>query len=227
MKVDIYSDVACPWCYIGQARFERALADVAGAERVDVRYHPYQLDPRAPTDAEPMYDYLTRRFGERGRSMAAHVIGVARGEGLAMDYERGLSVNTLNAHRLSMLADREYGSETQRALIRRLFDAHFVEGNDVGDPRVLAALAGEVGMDPDTARNYLETERGTREVREAIAAAQRLGVTAVPTYVFDDKYVIEGAQPTELFQQALHSIAEESAAVRVVPNAVEEPPAVR
>ena len=212
MKVDIYSDVACPWCYVGQARFERALAEFAGVERVDVRYHPYQLDPGAPAEAEPMYDYLTRRFGERSRSMAAHVIGIARGEGLEMDYDRGLSVNTLNAHRLSMLADREYGAETQRALIRRLFDAHFAEGKDVGDPRVLAELAGEVGMDPDAARNYLETDAGTGEVTEAIADAKRLGVSAVPTYVFDDKYVIEGAQPTALFQQALHTIAEETAA---------------
>ena len=211
MKVDIYSDVACPWCFIGQARFERALAEFAGTEHVDVRYHPYQLDPRAPTEAEPMYDYLARRFGERSRAMAAHVIGIARGEGLVMDYDRGLTVNTLNAHRLSMLADREYGAPTQRALIRRLFDAHFAEGKDVGDPRVLAELAGEVGMDPDMARNYLETDAGTGELREEIAAAQRLGVNAVPTYVFDDKYVIEGAQPAALFQQALHTIAAEAA----------------
>lgn len=212
MKVDIYSDVACPWCYIGQARFERALAEFGGAEHVEVRYHPYQLDPRAPMDAEPMYDYLARRFGDRSRDMASHVIGVARGEGLEMDYDRGLTVNTLNAHRLSMIADREYGAAMQRALVRRLFDAHFAEGKDVGDPRVLAELAGDVGMDPDVARNYLESGEGAGEVREKITAAQRLGVDAVPTYVFDDKYVIEGAQATELFLQALNTIADEAAA---------------
>jgi len=211
MKVDIYSDVACPWCYIGQARFERALGQFAGAEHVEARYHPYQLDPRAPAEAEPMFDYLERRFGARGRAMAGHVIGIARGEGLEMDYDRGLSVNTLNAHRLLMLADREHGPATQHALMRRLFDAHFSEGKDVGDPRVLAALAGEVGMDADMVRNYLETEEGTGEVHEAIASAQRLGVNAVPTYVFDDKYIIEGAQPAELFLQALHTIADEAA----------------
>ena len=212
MKVDIYSDVACPWCYIGQARFERALGQFEGAEHVEVRYRPYQLDPRAPADAEPMYDYLERRFGARARAMAAHVIGIARGEGLEMDYDRGLTVNTLNAHRLLALADREPGADTQQALMRRLFDAHFAEGKDVGDPRVLAAIAGEVGMDADAARNYLETDEGTGEVREEIAAAQRLGVNAVPTYVFDDKYIVEGAQPAELFLQALNTIAEEAAA---------------
>ncbi|MFL5620315.1 MAG: DsbA family oxidoreductase [Gemmatimonadaceae bacterium] len=212
MKVDIYSDVACPWCYIGQARFERALDEFAGAEHIEVRYRPYQLDPRAPMSAEPMYDYLERRFGARGRGMAAHVIGIARGEGLVMDYDRGLSVNTLNAQRLLMLADREYGAAMQRALMRRLFDAHFAEGKDVGDPRVLAELAGEAGMEPDAVRNYLETDEGTGEVQEEIAAAQRLGVGAVPTYVFDDRYIVEGAQPTALFLQALNTIAEEAAA---------------
>jgi len=209
MKVDIYSDVACPWCYIGQARFERALGQFEGAEHVEVRYRPYQLDPRAPADAEPMYDYLERRFGARARAMAAHVIGIARGEGLEMDYDRGLTVNTLNAHRLLALADREPGADTQQALMRRLFDAHFAEGQDVGDPRVLAAIAGEVGMDADAVRNYLETDEGTGEVREEIAAAQRLGVNAVPTYVFDDKYIVEGAQPEELFLDALRTIGSE------------------
>jgi predicted DsbA family dithiol-disulfide isomerase len=215
MRVDIYSDVACPWCYIGQARFERALDEFPGREHIEVRYRPYQLDPRAPVSAEPMYDYLERRFGARARAMASHVIGIARGEGLEMDYDRGLSVNTLNAHRLLMLADREHGAATQHALMRRLFDAHFSEGKDVGDPRVLAELAGEVGMDPDAARNYLETDEGAGEVHEAIAEAQRLGVSAVPTYVFDDKYLVEGAQPTELFLQALTTIAEEAAATDV------------
>jgi predicted DsbA family dithiol-disulfide isomerase len=212
MKVDIYSDVACPWCYIGQARFERALGEFAGAEHIEVRYRPYQLDPRAPTSAEPMFDYLERRFGARGRAMAAHVIGIARGEGLEMDYDRGLSVNTLNAHRLLLLADREQGPTMQRALMRRLFEAHFAEGKDVGDPRLLAELAGEVGLDPDAVRNYLETDEGAGEVQVEIAAAQRLGVSAVPAYVFDDKYVVEGAQSTEVFLQALKAIADEAAA---------------
>ena len=212
MRVEIYSDISCPWCYIGLARFERALETFDGADRLDIRYRPYQLDPRAPTDAEPMFDYLARRFGARSRDMAAHVIEIARGEGLVMDYERGVSVNTLNAHRLLMLADRENGPATQRELMRRLFRAHFAEGEDVGDPRVLARLAGDVGMDADAARNYLETDEGTREVRENIAEAQRLGVSAVPTYVFDERYVIEGAQPTELFLQALTTVAGEAAA---------------
>jgi predicted DsbA family dithiol-disulfide isomerase len=129
-----------------------------------------------------------------------------------MDYERGLSVNTLNAHRLLALAEREQGVAVQRALVRRLFAAHFAEGRDVGDPGVLVDLAAGVGMDPEPVRAYLESDAGTREVRAEIAAAQRLGVTAVPTYVFDDKYVVEGAQPPELFLQALNTVAEQTPA---------------
>ena len=212
MHVDVYSDISCPWCYIGLARFERAVAAFDGADRLDIRYRPYQLDPLAPMDAEPMFDYLARRFGARSRAMAAHVIEIARGEGLVMDYERGLSVNTLNAHRLLIFAERENGPAVHRELIRRLFLAHFSEGKNVGDPRVLAALADDVGMDTDAARNYLETENGTREVREGIAEAHRIGVTAVPTYVFDDRYIVEGAQSTDLFLQALATVADEAAA---------------
>jgi predicted DsbA family dithiol-disulfide isomerase len=215
MRIDIYSDVSCPWCYIGLARFERALATFDGADRLDIRYRPYQLDPMAPTDAEPMFDYLARRFGARSRAMATHVIEIARGEGLVMDYEHGLSVNTLSAHRLLILAEREHGPAVHRELIRRLFRAHFSEGKNIGDPRVLAALAADVGMDTDAARNYLETEEGTREVREGIAEAYRIGVSAVPTYVFDDRYIVEGAQPTELFLQALTTVADEAAANNV------------
>ena len=212
MKVDIHSDVACPWCYIGQARFERALADFERADEVEVRYRPYQLDPRAPMHAEPMLDYLARRFGARGREMANHVIEIARAEGLVMNYDHGLAVNTLNAHRLLALAEQEHGVAVQRTLVRQLFAAHFAEGLDVGDTRVLSELAAGVGMNAERVLAYLDSDAGTLEVREEITAAQRLGVNVVPTYVFDDRYIVEGAQPSELFLQALNMVSEESSA---------------
>ena len=209
MKVDIYSDIACPWCYIGHARFQRALEQFAGSDRLDVSYRPYQLDPDAPARAEPMLDYLARRFGAQARAMADRVIRIGRDEGLAMDYERGLAVNTLNAHRLVSLAERERGTPAQDAMVVRLFAAHFAEGCDVGDPDALAKLAADVGMDPVAVRDHLRSDAGTREVRDEISAARRLGVTAVPTYVFDDRYIVEGAQPTELFVQALDVVVRE------------------
>ena len=210
MKVEIYSDVACPWCYIGKARFERALAAFPGGAGVEVVYRPYQLDPSAPAQAEPMLEYLERRFGANARAMAGRVVETARSEGLVMDYDRGLAANTLNAHRLMRLAEREHGAETQRAVAEKLFEAHFSSGRDVNDPEVLAEIAGTAGMDPQRVRELLASGEGTGEVREEIAAAQRLGVTAVPTFVFDGKYAVQGAQPTSAFLQALETVARES-----------------
>lgn len=161
--------------------------------------------------AVPMLDYLARRFGAQARAMADRVIEIARGEGLEMDYDRGLTVNTLNAHRLLALAERDRGGEMQRALMRRLFAAHFAEGRDVGDVDVLAGLAADVGLDAGAVRAYLASDAGVREVQQEIAEPRELGVTAVPTFLFDDKYVVEGAQPTPLFIQALDTIAREAA----------------
>lgn len=210
MKVEIYSDVACPWCYIGEARFERALAAFPGAEEVEVVYRPYQLDPAAPAEAEPMLEYLERRFGANARAMAGRVAENARGEGLVMDYDRGLAVNTLDAHRLLWLAEREHGPEVQRAVATGLFEAHFSRGSDVGDPEVLAGIAAAAGMDAGRVREYLASDEGAREVREEIAGAQRLGITAVPTFVFEEKYAVQGAQPTSAFLQALETVAREA-----------------
>lgn len=212
MKVEIYSDVACPWCYIGKRRFERALTAYPGAEGVEVVYRPYQLDPGAPTPGVPMREYLTRRFGPGSAGMADRVVETARGEGLTMDYDRGLAANTLDAHRLMHLAEREYGPAAQRALAERLFAAHFAEGEDVGDAMILARIAEEAGMDATRARDYLASDEGRDEVQSEIAAAQRLGITAVPTFVFEGKYAVQGAQPTSAFLQALETVARETSA---------------
>lgn len=212
MKVEIYSDVACPWCYIGKARFERALGAFPGGGDVQVVYRPYQLDPSAPTRAVPMLEYLERRFGAGARAMTGRVVETARGEGLAMDFDRGLAANTLDAHRLMRLAEREHGPGTQRAVAEGLFEAHFSAGRDVSDTVVLAEIAGAAGMDPRRVREYLASGEGTREVKEEIAAAQQLGITAVPTFVFEGKYAVQGAQPTSAFLQALETVAQEAAA---------------
>ena len=210
MKVEIYSDVACPWCYIGKARFERALGAFPDGGDVEVVYRPYRLDPSAPAQAVPMLEYLERRFGTGARAMAGHVVETARGEGLAMDFDRGLAANTLDAHRLMRLAEREHGPETQRAVAEKLFEAHFSAGRDVGDAGVLAEIAGAAGMDPLRVREYLASGEGAPEVKEEIAAAQRLGITAVPTFVFEGRYAVQGAQPTSAFLQALETVAREA-----------------
>lgn len=211
MKVEIYSDIACPWCYVGKSRFERALADFAGRDAVEVVFRSYQLDPAAPFVSEPMYDYLARRFGGDPRAMTARVAELARDEGLDMNFERGRSVNTLLAHRLLWLAEREQGAEMQRSLVESLFRAHFSEGRDVGDVETLVEIAANHRMDADRVRAFLQSSDGTREVQDAISDAQRLGITAVPTFVFDEKWAVQGAQPSSTFAEAFEAVAREEA----------------
>ncbi len=209
MKVEIYSDVACPWCYIGEERFERALSAYPGAAEVEVTYRPYQLDPRAPAEARPLRDYLAGRFGPRADHVAGHVVEAARAEGIAMDFDRALAANTLSAHRLMHLAEREHGPEVQRAVARRLFEAHFSLGGDVGDAETLAELAADCGMDRDRVREYLASGEGTQEVREQIDRARRMGIGAVPTFVFEGRFAVQGAQPASAFLQALEAVEKE------------------
>lgn len=212
MKVEIYSDVACPWCYVGKSRFERALRESGRAGEVEIAYRPYQLDPNAPTKAVPMWSYLERRFGPGARAMVQRVIDQAAGEGLTMDYDRGLNVNTLQAHRLSELAHREYGHAVQAAAVEGLFRAHFAEGRDIGDASVLAEIGGAAGMDAARVRSYLRSPEGTAEVEAEIDAARQLGITAVPTFVFDGQYAVQGAQPTTVFREVLDEVARLSGA---------------
>jgi predicted DsbA family dithiol-disulfide isomerase len=209
MKVEIYSDVACPWCYIGKRRFERALAGFAGAAGVEVVYRPYQLDPSAAATATPLMPELTRRYGTRAREMAGNAAAAGRAEGLTMDFDRALASNTLAAHRLLHLAETEYGAAVQQAVSERLFAAHFGGGADVSDLAVLTGLATEAGMDRARVGAYLASNEGTAEVRAGIATARELGITAVPTFVFEDRYAVQGAQPPAAFLQALETVAGE------------------
>jgi predicted DsbA family dithiol-disulfide isomerase len=212
MKVEIYSDVVCPWCYIGERRFQRALAAFPGAGSVEVVYRAYQLDPGAPEEAVPVREYLRKRFGRPVDEMLRRVTENARGEGIEIDWDRALSVNTLTAHRLLRLAEREYGPAVQRALVEKLFASHFSLGGDVSDPELLAGLAESVGMDGARVRAYLASGEGLEETRAEIDRARDLGITAVPTFVFEGRWAVQGAQPASTFLQALEEVASQVAA---------------
>ena len=147
MKVEIYADVVCPWCYIGERRFARALAAFPQADRVDVVYRPYQLDPEAPAEAAPLKQYLARRYGALVESMRARGTEAAAAEAIVMNWDRALSVNTLTAHRLLGLAEREHGAEVQRALLDKLFEAHFTRGIDVADQPALGPERLDDGLE--------------------------------------------------------------------------------
>jgi predicted DsbA family dithiol-disulfide isomerase len=213
MKVEIYSDVVCPWCYVGEKRFERALAAYPGAADVEVVFRPYQLDPAAPAEAYPLRRYLERRFGGPSEGMTKQVSAAATGEGITFDWDRALAANTFTAHRLARLAEREYGPGVQRALVDRLFAAHFTDGQDVGDLAVLTRLAVEAGMDEERVRSYLTSDEGAEELASELDQARRLGIRAVPSFVFEGKFMVQGAQSASVFLQALEEVEKQAATV--------------
>lgn len=206
MKVEIYSDVACPWCYLGKRRFEQALATYEqdpDGEAVEVVYRPYQLNPEQETRPEPHNEYCARRFGPQAAVMDARFAETARAEGLRVDFDSAVENNTLLAHRLLRHALTEYGHKAQAALKDVLLTAHFADGVDIGDRDALAGLAADAGLDREVAAAFLASEEGGQEVLDEIEAARQLGVTAVPTFVFDGTWAVQGAQPPEAFLSAL------------------------
>ena len=206
MKVEIYSDISCPWCYIGEKRFAAALASFA-EEDVEVVFRPYQLDPGASTTPRPLTDALREKFGANVQQMLGRVTEAARGEGIETRWDDAIAVNTLAAHRLLRLALREYGPAVQRALAERLFDAHFTRGCNVGDPALLTELAVAAGMNRERVRGYLESDEGLVETRDEIDQARQLGIRAVPTFVFEDQYMVEGGQPSAVFADVLRQVS--------------------
>lgn len=210
MKIDIWSDVVCPWCWIGKHRFERALALLGDqAPQVEVQWHPFLLDPQAGNTPVPLREAYAAKFGsaERVAQLLAQTQSTAQAEGLPMDFDRGqVRVTTLPAHRLMWLAGRE---GVQPAVAEALFRAHFAEGRNLVDPQVLidAGVAG--GLAEARVRALLASDEGVAEVAAAMEQARTLGISSVPTYVINGRYAIQGAQPPEVIAQALAKIAAE------------------
>jgi len=206
VEVEIWWDVVCPWCYIGKRRFEAALAEVAAEIEVDVVFRPFQLDPTAsPGKAGPVLEAYAKKFGSRQRAQEIidNVTAVAAGNGLEFRLDRALRANTLLAHRLLWFAETK---GHQSAMKERLLHAYFMDGLDVGDPDVLADCAAEVGLDRNEVRSFFDTDAGLAEVRAEIEAAAELEITAVPTYVFDRKWMVPGAQDPDTFASVLRRV---------------------
>src|SRR5580658_4730525 len=200
MKVDIFSDVVCPWCAVGKRRFEAALQRFEHADEIDVVWRAYELDPRAPIRRDGDYaDRLARKYGmtrEQAVEANERLTAVAAAEGLDFHFERAQPGNTFDAHRLLHYA-REAGPGLQDALKERLFVAYFTEGAAVGDRPTLLRLAGEVGLDPEESAAVLAGDRYADEVRADESEAQELGVSGVPFFVVDGKFGIPGAQDAD------------------------------
>ena len=205
--VEIWSDVVCPWCFIGKRKFEAALARFDGRDDVEVVYRAYQLDPTAPPgDARPVPEVYAAKFGgaERAAEMIDRVTTIAAEVGLDFRMERALRANTLDAHRLLWSTE---GTPVQAALKERLMQAYFHDGRHLADVDTLCELAAEVGLDPEATRALLASDTGLAEVREQLALAASFGISAVPTYVIDRKWSVPGAQDPDTFLRILERAA--------------------
>lgn len=204
MRIEVWSDIVCPWCYIGKRRLERALADFEHAEEVEIIWRSFQLDPTFPQGvSEPVHESMAKKMNappEQLRAMAEQVQQVAAQEGLRYDFAAGVMVNTFDAHRLTQLA-REHG--LGGVAHERLMKAQLVQGRVLNDVDTLVELAGEIGLDTERARTVLEGEEYADQVRADIDDARRLGATGVPFFVLDRALGISGAQPLEVFSAAL------------------------
>jgi predicted DsbA family dithiol-disulfide isomerase len=207
MKVQIYADIVCPWCYIGALRFKRALHSYPELRQVTVSYLPFQLEPDAPPEPEPIERRLRKKYGRHAADMMRAATDAAHAEGAVMRLEQALAVNTFDAHRVLQWALETKGPEKQFDLMHGLYRAYFEQGVDISDHRELTRIAGEAGLDSEAAQAMLAGEDGVAELRAALTDAYQRGVTAVPTFVFAEKYSLQGAQPPATFLQVLNDVA--------------------
>ena len=210
MIVDVWSDVVCPRCFIGHRRLQRALALFPHPDRVVVRHRAFQLQPEI-SEVVPTTQYLAKKYGapeSQIAQMQANVCAIADGEGLCYKLDETLSGNTMDAHRLLLMAATV---DKQAELLEAMFHGYFEQGRPLFLPEDLLAITDEVGIDHDAAKAVLASGQYRDEVEEDVKMAQGLGANGVPFFVFDMKFGIAGAQPLEAFTQTLEAVWKESA----------------
>lgn len=204
LKIEVYSDVVCPWCYVGKRRLERALDQLNGNMQAHVTWKPFQLNPTMPEGGMDRTSYLEAKFGslESFRQMEEHVLAAGASERIPFAFEKiAKTPNTFLAHRLIWYGARQ---DRQDAVVDSLFRGYFEEGADIGDVPTLAQLAERAGLD---AERFLRSDEGVPEVKAEEAAGHRLGIRGVPYFIVDGTYAISGAQPVETFVSSLKRIA--------------------
>ena len=202
LTIDIYSDVICPWCYIGKRRMEKGLAGQAAT----VRWHPFELNPGMPPEGAERRAYRIKKFGswERSLELDAQVGRAFASEDLGFNPEKmARTPNTFDAHRILWLAGEK---GVQDAVMEALFKAYFTDGRDLSDRATLAAVAVEGGLDSKEVNELLAGDRGVAEVREWEQKGQRLGISGVPFFVINGKVALSGAQPPEMFRAAIEQV---------------------
>jgi predicted DsbA family dithiol-disulfide isomerase len=204
MQLEIWSDIACPWCYIGKRRLETALRRFEHGDELTITWRSFELDPSAPAErAGDLYAHLARKYGmriEQARGLQQGLTATAAAEGLVFRFDLARSGNTFDGHRLVHLAARH---GVQDAMKERLMRAYFGEGRLIGDPATLGATAAEVGLPELEVQELLAGERFAEEVRTDERAAAELGIRGVPTFIVDRKVGVTGAQPPELILELL------------------------
>ncbi|MFN3549289.1 MAG: DsbA family oxidoreductase [Mesorhizobium sp.] len=210
VRIDVISDVVCPWCFLGQKRLDRAIALADGIE-VDVRWRPYQLDPTIPAGGLERKSYMLAKFGSAERLRQAHdnLVEAGRAEGIAFAFDAiTVAPNTLDAHRVIRWAGSA-GPDVQNRLARRLFELYFQEGRNVGDPAELIGAARDAGMDAALVETLLPTDADRDAVTDEIATASRMGVRGVPCFILENKYAVMGAQDPQTLADAIRQVAAE------------------
>lgn len=211
MKVEIWSDVMCPFCYIGKRKFESALLQLDEKENIEIIWKSFQLDPEMKTDASrSINEYLAERKGwtlDYAKNVNAHVTGMAKEVGLTYDFDKAIVANSFNAHRISHLAKKHGLSDAMEEV---LFKAYFTEGKNIDDKATLLELAISIGLKKEDVEIALFTDQFADAVKRDVLEAQQIGVRGVPFFVIDRKYAVSGAQSPEVFLDALTKAKNES-----------------
>lgn len=221
MKVEIWSDIVCPFCYIGKRKFENALNVFDNKEQVEIVWHSYQLDPdMIPVKGQSVDQYLAIRKGvtlEKGKEMNNYMSGIAKDVGLVYNFDKAVVNNTMNAHRLLHLAKKE---GIQNEVKEKLFAAYYTDGKDVGDTEILVQVGESGGLNGEAIRTMLDSNEYLKEVRIDQFRGEQLGVEGVPFFIFNNKYAVSGAQSAEIFSNVLEKVwQEENPLVEVTASA--------
>jgi len=208
MKIDFVSDIACPWCAVGLASLQTALARLPADLPVELHFQPFELDPSMPREGRDIHELLAQKYGMTPEQVSASQENI-RQRGAAVGFEfrmdrRTRSYNTFDAHRLLHWAGIE---GHQAALKRALLKAYFTDGGDPSDPELLARVAAEVGLDGERARSILAGDEFAAEVRQREKFYLDAGIHSVPAVIIDDRHLIQGGQPPEVFEQALRQLS--------------------
>ncbi len=203
MQIDIYSDIVCPWCYVGKRRLERALAQLNGGAQARITWRPFQLNPTMPLDGMDRSTYLKAKFGslEAFGRMEEQLLAAGADERIPFAFEKiQRTPNTFSAHRLVWYAEQQ---GKQDAMVEALFRGYFLEGKNIGDVTTLTHVAAEAGLDRTETEEFLESEKGVVEVKAEEAVGRRLGIRGVPYLVINGAVAISGAQPPDIIVSAI------------------------